>query len=103
MEFEQMKPLSDEHFDESISLREIVEKYLIHWKWFVFSVLIVGVLAFFKLRYEVPQYNINATILIKKNEKGNSFTDLSDFEDLGLFGSGGDNSLENEMQILKSR
>ena len=98
-----MKPLSDEHFDESISLREIIEKYLIYWKWFVLSVLIIGALAFFKLRYEAPQYNINATILIKNKEKGNSFADLSDFEDLGLFGSGGDNSLENEMQILKSR
>ena len=98
-----MKPLSDQHFDESISFREMVEKYLIHLKWFILSVLMFGVLAFFKLRYEVPQYNVNATILIKKKEKGSSFADLSEFEDLGLFGSGGDNSLENEMQILKSR
>ncbi|MCF6224520.1 MAG: polysaccharide biosynthesis tyrosine autokinase [Flavobacteriaceae bacterium] len=103
MEFDQFNELSDGRFDESISFRDVLEKYLIHAKWFVLSIILFGVLAFFKLRYEVPQYKVNATILIKSKEKGNSFADLSDFEDLGLFGSGGDNSLENEMQILKSR
>ena len=68
MEFEQFKDFSDEHFDESIGFREMIEKYLIHWKWFFLSVIIFGVLTFFKLRYEVPQYNVNATILIKKKE-----------------------------------
>ena len=103
MEFDKFKNVYSDKFEESISLRETIEKYLTHWKWFVLSVLIVGVLAFFKLRKEIPQYNVNATILIKEKEKGNSFTDLSAFEDLGLFTSGGDNSLQNEMEILKSR
>ena len=40
--------------------------------------------------------------MIKEKERGNSFADLSAFEDLGLFASR-DNSLENEMQIIKSR
>lgn len=102
MEFEQNNSFSDEHFDESLNLREIVEKYLIHLKWFLLSVLLFGVLAFFKLRYEVPKYKVDASILIKEQEKGKSLLDLSEFEDLGLFGSG-DNSLENEIQIIKSR
>jgi len=99
MEFNQF---SDEQFDESISLREVVEKYTAHFKWFVLSILVFGVLAFFKLRYEVPKYKIDASILIKEQERGNSITDLQGFEDLGLFGMG-DNNLQNEMQILKSR
>lgn len=103
MKFDQFNEFSDGNFDESVSLRDVFDKYIKHIKWFILSVLVFLVLAFFKLRYEVPQYNINATILIKEKEKGSSFTDLSDFEDLGLFSSGGDNSLENEMQILKSR
>ncbi len=102
MEFEQNNRFSEEQFDESLNLREIVEKYLIHLKWFILSVLLFLVLAFFKLRYEAPKYNVNASILIKEQEKGKSLTDLSAFEDIGLFGSG-DNSLENEIQILKSR
>lgn len=99
MEFNQF---SDEYFDESISIREVVEKYTAHLKWFILSVLIFGVLAFFKLRYEVPKYKIDASILIKDQERGRSITDLQGFEDLGLFGMG-DNNLQNEMQILKSR
>jgi len=99
MEFNQF---SDEQFDESISIREVVEKYTAHVKWFVLSVLIFGVLAFFKLRYEVPKYKIGASILIKEQERGNSISNLQGFEDLGLFGMG-DNNLQNEMQILRSR
>ncbi len=93
---------SDEQFDESISIREVIEKYTAHFKWFVLSVLIFGVLAFLKLRYEAPKYKIDASILIKEQERGNSITNLQGFEDLGLFGMG-DNNLQNEMQILTSR
>ena len=99
MQFDQF---SDEQFDESVSIREVLEKYLIHLKWFILSVLIFAVLAFFKLRYEVPNYNVNASILIKEQERGRSINDLSAFEDMGLLGMDNAN-LENEMQILKSK
>ena len=99
MEFNQF---SEEHFDESISIRAVVEKYMIHLKWFILSILLFGVLAFLKARYETPKYHIKASILIKEQERGNSITDLSGFEDMGLFGMG-NNNLQNEMQILNSR
>lgn len=102
MKFDPINESSEDNFDESVSIREIIEKYVIHYKWFVLSVIIFVVLAYFKIRYEVPKYKIQSTILIKEKEKGNSFSDLSSFEDLGLFSSG-DNSLENEIQIIKSR
>ena len=102
MEFDRTHNRTAEHLDESISIREIVDRYSEYFKWFLLSVIICLVLAFIKLRYETPKYKVNATILIKENEQGNSFADLSEFQDLGLFGSG-DNSLENEMQIIKSR
>ncbi len=100
MEFD--SNFNDEHFDESVGVREILEKYLIHFKWFILSILVFGVLFFIKLHYEVPMYNVSASILIKEQQRGNSIANLTAFEDLGLFASG-DNSLENEMQILKSR
>ncbi len=102
MKFESPNQFLDNDFDESIGTREVVEKYLVHLKWFILSLLIFGILAFLKLRYEVPKYGVNASILIKEQERGRSIADLSAFEDLGLFGSG-DNSLENEMEIIKSR
>jgi len=99
MEFDQF---SEEHFDESISIRAVVEKYMIHLKWFILTILLFGVLAFLKVRNEIPKYSIKASILIKEQERGNSITDLSSFEDMGLFGMGNSN-LQNEMQILNSR
>lgn len=102
MEFEPLNHELSENNDTPVSIREVLEKYLKHFKWFILSVLIFGVLTFFKLRYEVPLFNVKASILIKEIEKGSSFSQLSSFEDLGLFGSG-DRSLENEIQIIKSR
>ena len=98
----ELNQFSEEHFDESISIRAVVEKYMIHLKWFILSILVFGVLAFLKVRYETPKYNVKASILIKEQERGNSITDLSGFEDMGLFGMG-NNNLQNEMQILSSR
>ena len=99
MEFDQF---SNESFDDSQSFKHVLEKYLIHLKWFILSVLIFGIAAFLYLRKVTPEYNVAASLLIKEKEEGSSFADLSSFESLGLFGSG-DNSLENEVQILKSR
>ena len=99
MEFNQF---SDEQFDESISIREVLEKYTAHIKWFIISILIFVALAVLKLRYESPKYQVNASILIKQQERGNSTSDLAAFEDIGLFGLA-EISLENEMKVLKSR
>ena len=102
MEIKPVHKYSEDHFDESVGLSEMLEKYMTYFRWFVLSVIFFLVLAFLKVRYETPKYKINASILIKEKEKGNSFSDLSAFEDLGLFGNS-DNSLENEIEILKSR
>lgn len=102
MEFDIKSQLQRDHFDESIGVREALERYTAHLKWFVFSVLLFLVLAFFKMYFETPNYKVESTILIKPKDRGNSFADLTEFEDLGLFGSGM-NNLENEMEILNSR
>ncbi len=102
MEFGRPDHVSDDNFEESIGIIEMIEKYVIYLKWFIVSILLFGVLGFLKLRYEVPKYNVVASILIKDQDKGSSVTDLSSFENLGLF-STGNNSLENEIQLLQSR
>ena len=74
MEFDQF---SKEHFDESISIREVVEKYIIHLKWFILAILFFGVLAYLKVYFEIPKYSSKASILIKELEGGNSSNNLS--------------------------
>ncbi|RNL81640.1 polysaccharide biosynthesis tyrosine autokinase [Sinomicrobium pectinilyticum] len=88
--------------DEEINLRDQLEAYLIHWKWFVISVVVCVALAFIYLRYATPQYNVSATIMIKDDKKGGITSELSAFQDIGLFGNV-TNSVDNEIEVLKSR
>ncbi len=99
MEFDQF---SNQNFTETESFKQVLEKYLIHLKWFILCVLLFGTASFLYLRKVTPKFGVSATILIKEKEEGSSIADLSSIDNLGLFGSG-DNGLENEIQILKSR
>jgi tyrosine-protein kinase Etk/Wzc len=102
MNADQFNQFSENDFEDSVNFREVLEKYLIHFKWFVFSTIFILTLSFFYLRKEIPKYEVVSKILIKDKEKGSSVNQLDAFEDLGIFGST-NNSLENEIHILTSR
>nr|WP_315147206.1 polysaccharide biosynthesis tyrosine autokinase [uncultured Flavobacterium sp.] len=87
---------------EETNLREQLEKYLVHWRWFLVSVLIGLVLAFLYLRYTSPTYEATTTILVKDEKKGGMLSELSAFADLGMGGAMKSN-VDNEIEILKSR
>ena len=90
---------SDKSFDNTKNFKQVIEKYASHYKWFIFSVLFFGIVTFITVQTLTPKFYIGASILIKEIEEGKSISDLSSFEDLGLFGSE-DRTLENEIQIL---
>ena len=71
-------------FENKFNIREQIDKFLIHWRWFVISVIISLFLAFIYLRYATPEYNVTATILIKDEDKGGLASEFSAFEDLGF-------------------
>ncbi len=83
-------------------LREQLDKYLIHWKWFILSASLCLVFAFLYLRYTAPSYEASTSILVKDEKKGGMLSELSAFSDLGL-GGGSVNNVDNEIEILKSR
>ncbi|MDQ6471024.1 polysaccharide biosynthesis tyrosine autokinase [Flavobacterium sp. LHD-80] len=87
---------------EDVNLREQLDKYLIHWRWFLVSVVIGLILAFIYLRYTTPSYEATTSILVKDEKKGGMLSELSAFADLGLGGSM-KNNVDNEIEILKSR
>ncbi|TRX40123.1 GumC family protein [Flavobacterium restrictum] len=88
--------------EEDFNLRAIIDKYSIHWKWFVLCVLVSMIVAFMYLRYTAPQYRATTTILVKDDKKGGMLSELSSFADLGL-GGGLKSNVDNEVEILKSR
>ncbi|MDO9039436.1 MAG: polysaccharide biosynthesis tyrosine autokinase [Lutibacter sp.] len=96
----QFNPIDDN--DESFNLREQLENYLFHWKWFVLGVAIALIGAFFYLRYTPNQYTVSTTILVDDKNSGGLASELSAFSDLGLMGSS-KASLDNEMELLKSK
>lgn len=83
----------------NVNLKENIEKYLIHYKWFLFSIAIFLVIGFLYVRYKNPQYQATTTILLKK-DKGGVMSDFSLMQDLG-FGSS-NSFIDDEIQIIKS-
>ena len=89
--------------DSNINIREELEKYLIHWKWFVVSVIVTLILAFIYLRYTPKTYKIDTSIIVKDEKRGGGIaSEMAAFADLGML-SGGKSNVENETQILQSR
>ncbi|WKL50296.1 polysaccharide biosynthesis tyrosine autokinase [Flavobacterium pectinovorum] len=87
---------------EEVNLREQLDKYIIHWRWFLLSVVICLIAAFLYLRYSTPIYEATTAILVKDEKKGGMLSELSAFSDLGI-GVGSVNNVDNEIEILRSR
>jgi len=87
--------------NESINLRDLLFKYLIHWKWFLVSLLLFVIGAKLYLRYSIPEYKTQSTLLIKREDSG-AMSELAAFQDLSMFSSSG-RDLDDEIEVLKSR
>lgn len=87
--------------DESLNIREQIDKYLVFWKWFLVSVLCCIIAAGIYLRYTIPLYKTATIILVKDERKGGLQSELSAFEDLGLI-KGVKSNVDNELEVIKS-
>lgn len=94
----------DQNQEESLNLREILKPYLYRWYWFIVGVIVAIIIAWFFLRYSVPVYNTESTLLIKEVKKSSSGQpELSVIAELGGIGGMGTNSVDNEIEIFKSK
>ena len=90
--------------DKEIDIQELLFKYLIHWPWFVVSIIICIACAWGYLRLTTPIYNISATVLIKDEKKGGGASMSSDLEKMGLEGFVSSSSnVDNEIEVLRSK
>jgi capsular exopolysaccharide synthesis family protein len=92
----------DAELEHDFDFKGFVDKYAMQWRWFVLGISVCLVAAFVYLRYAIPQYNAETTILVKDEKKGGMLSELSAFADMGL-GGGMKSNLDNEIEILKSR
>ncbi|WP_312822097.1 polysaccharide biosynthesis tyrosine autokinase [Epilithonimonas sp.] len=90
--------------EEEINVREILKPYLKKWYWFFISVFIMLILAVIYVKTTAPVYKIQSSVLIKDAKKMSSASgDFGVLSGLGGFAGMGTNSIENELEIFKSK
>ncbi|GAA4912132.1 GumC family protein [Mucilaginibacter defluvii] len=92
----QLQPL------QPVKLKDVFIKYRRNGGWFILSVMLCVILAFFYLRYATTQYRVNSTILLKSNDKGADMSQVGDmFSDLEIFNGG--KNIDDEIEVLKGK
>ena len=90
--------------DKEIDIKELLFKYLIHWPWFVGTVVACLIAAYVYLYVATHVYNISATVLIKDDKKGGSSNNVGGLDELGLNGLiTSSQSIDNEIEVLRSK
>jgi len=87
---------------DSINLREIAIKYLLKWHWFLISVVVCFIIAYFYLKITNDQFDVQTTILLRKDKSSSGLLDMSMLEGLGGM-TGSSKEVEDEMQVLTSK
>lgn len=94
----------DEAQEESLNIREIIKPYIHRWHWFIVGAFVAVIVAWFFLRYSIPVYSTESTLLIKEVKKSTSGQpEMSVISELGGIGGMGTNSVDNEIEILRSK
>lgn len=98
------KTLHSSEGENSNNINEIIKPYLRNWKWFILSVFLCVLTTYFALKFVTPVYNIETTVLVKdsKNSPG-AGTDIGILQDLSGFGGMKTNSIDNEIELFKSK
>lgn len=94
-------PNAEEAESSGIDYRKVWSIIIIHWYWFVFSILFCVAGAYIYLRYQAPIYETATKILIK-DESGPRRSSGGDMalDQLGIISNS--NGFENEMEIVGS-
>ncbi|WP_028120915.1 GumC family protein [Epilithonimonas tenax] len=90
--------------EEEINLNELIKPYIKKWYWFVIGVISFLLLALIYIKLTIPVYKVQSSVLIKDAKKMSSASgDFGVLSGLGGFAGMGTNSIENELEIFKSK
>ena len=89
---------------QEINIREIIKPYLRKWPWFILSALAALLLAWFYVKIASPVYKVQSTVLIKDaKSSGSAAGEMGVLKDLSGLGGMSTNSVDNEIEIFKSK
>ncbi|HIB8180953.1 TPA: GumC family protein [Elizabethkingia anophelis] len=96
---------NNQYTNEDVNINELIKPYLHKWPWFVICSFLSIVAVFFVLKFITPVYKIQSTVLIKDTKSSNSTggAEMSVLQDLSGFGGMKTNSVDNEIEIFKSK
>ncbi|MGZ5192716.1 MAG: GumC family protein [Kaistella sp.] len=90
--------------DTEININDIVKPYLRKWPWFVLTALLAILIAYFYLKNTSPVYRVQSTVLIKDSKaSGSAAGEMGVLKDLSGLGGMGTNSVDNEIEVFKSK
>ena len=87
--------------DDFLRIQDLLYLCLARWKWFVLSLVVTVGAATVHLLRTPAVYTRTASVLVKEDSKGKSFSsDLESFSEFGLFQSG--TNVNNELITFQS-
>ena len=102
---DEVKGLLEEEQDgnSQFTFRNIFAMLVLHWNWFLLSLIICVCGALIYLRYATPVYQMSAKMLIKDEDtrRRNPNQMLANMQEFGFMTNSA--GIENEMEILSSR
>ena len=91
-----------EEDEKPVDYKALVFEYLIHWPYILAFLILSLTGCYVYLRYQAPVYNVNASVLIKQDDKKSTAnTPLAAMQDFGMLSMA--NNFDNEVEILQSR
>ena len=96
--------LEQELQEKPINWREIFEKILMHWKWFVLSGVIALIAGAIYGRMQQDVYELKSSVLIIDQTRSGQMNEMSVLKQLDAAGMGGRSTsmINNEEQVIKS-
>ena len=58
----------EEELSSFFDLKNLTLKLVLYWPWFVVSIIACIILALVYLRFQVPEYSINGSVIIKEDK-----------------------------------
>src|SRR5690606_13715045 len=96
--------LSGGREEQEINIKQLFEQYSYYWKWFILSIIVCVIAAFFYLRYASKIYNVSAKILLQDESKAaGELAGLSELTSLGGIGSPTSAFVSDQIDVMKSR
>ena len=88
--------------EREINFQWFIVTFLVHWKWFLLSIVSFLLGGYLYLRYATPIYQVASSIILKDSKRGGlGNSELSVFENMGILEN--NSNVDNEMEILRSR